>query len=104
VKLSPAFSKSKARKWIWVALIVFIALQMYFVQEMIAALMLFTGLFVVVAVGALALYLVDRAGQWGIGWAGKQFRPAGQLARRGWVAAEALSKKPFHRQRSETAR
>jgi cytosine/uracil/thiamine/allantoin permease len=103
VKLSPVFSEIKARKWIWVPLVVFVALQMYFVQEMIAALMLFTGLFIIAAFGALALYLVDRAGQWSLGWAGNHARSVGQVARRGWAAAEALSKRPFHRQRSETA-
>ena len=64
------FSEKKARKWMWVGLLVFVALQIYFVQEMLAALILFTGVFVILAIGALVLYLVDRAGQWGLGWAG----------------------------------
>jgi cytosine/uracil/thiamine/allantoin permease len=101
--LGEIFNKNKARKWIWVGLAAFIALQIYFVQEMLAALMLFTGVFVILAIAALVLYLVDRAGQWGLGWAGEHARPAAQLAHRGWVAAEVISKKPFHRPRSETA-
>jgi hypothetical protein len=98
------FNESKARKWMWVALVGFVALQIYFVQEMLAALILFTGLFAILALAAGVLYLIDRAGQWGLGWAGQHGRPVAQLARRGWAAAEEFSKKPFHRPRSETAR
>ncbi len=87
----------------WAGLVAFVALQVYFVQEMLAALMLFTGVFVIFAIIALALYLVDRAGQWSLGWAEQRARPAVQLARRGWAAAEDISKKPFRRPRSETA-
>ena len=108
VKVSQGFreklSESKARKWMWVGLVAFVGLQVYFVQEMLAALMLFTGAFVILAIAALVLYLLDPAGQWGLGWAEQHARPVAQLARRGWVAVEDFSKKPFHRPRSETAR
>jgi cytosine/uracil/thiamine/allantoin permease len=103
VKESKMVSEKKARKWMWVGLGTFVALQIYFVQEMLAALMLFAGVFVIVAAIALAVYLVDQAGQWSIGWAGERARLAMQLARRGWALAEDLSKKPFRRPRSETA-
>ena len=103
VKPSQFFHDKKNRKWIWIGVAALIALQIYFVQEMFAALMLFTGVFAVLALVALVLYLIDRAGQLGLQWAGKQAGPAVQLARKGLVAAEELSKKPFHRPRSETA-
>jgi hypothetical protein len=96
-------SEKKARKWMWAGLAAFVALQVYFVQEMLAALMLFTGVFVIFAIVALAIYLLDRAGQWSLGWAGERVRPAILLARRGLTLAEDLSKKPFRRPRSETA-
>jgi hypothetical protein len=89
-------SEEKVRKWMWVALLVFFALQIYFVQEMLAALLLFTGVFVIFAIIALLLNLVDRAGQWGLGWAGNQ-------ARKGLTLAEEVSKKQLRRPRSETA-
>jgi hypothetical protein len=38
--------------------------------------MLFTGLFVVCALAALVLYLIDRASRWGIGIAGQQAKRA----------------------------
>jgi uncharacterized membrane protein YqjE len=103
VSVGKMVSEKKARKWMWAGLGTLVALQMYFVQEMLAALLLFAGVFVIVAVIALLIYLVDRAGQWSIGWAGERVRPALQLARRGWALAEDISKKPFRRPRSETA-
>jgi len=97
-------SESKARKWMWIGLVAFVALQIYFVQEMLVALMLFTGVFVILALAALILYLADRASQWGLSWVGEHARPLAELARRGWAATEDFSKRPFRRPRSETAR
>ena len=88
--------EKKARKWLWIGLGAFVALQIYFVQQLVVALMLFTGVFVLCAVVALAMYLVDRAGQWGLGW-------AGQHAKRAVVAAEEISKRQLRRPRSEPA-
>jgi hypothetical protein len=96
VKVSQVWNEKKARKWMWVGLAAFVALQIYFVQEMLAALILFTGVFVLFAIVALVLYVIDRAGQWGLGWAGHQ-------ARRGLTVAEDISKKQIRRPRSETA-
>ena len=103
MKASTMFSEKKARKWMWGGLATFVALQIYFVQEMLAALLLFTGIFVIFAMLALVIYLVEWAGQWSIEWAGERARPVMQLARRGWALAEDVSKKPFRRPRSETA-
>jgi uncharacterized membrane protein YgcG len=96
VKVSKVFSEQKARKWLWIVLGAFVALQIYFVQEMLVALLLFTGIFVVCAMVALVLYLVDRGSRWGLGVAGQQ-------AKRAMVAAEEISKKQLRRPRSEPA-
>jgi hypothetical protein len=96
VKVSKVFSERKARKWMWFALGTLVALQIYFVQEMLAALMLFTGIFVICALAALALYLIDRASRWGLTLAGTQ-------AKRALTAAEEISKKQLRRPRSEPA-
>jgi len=96
VKFSRVFSEQKARKWMWIGLGVFVALQIYFVQEMLVALMLFTGLFVVCALAVLVLYLIDRASRWG-------FAVAGHQAKRAITAAEEISKKQLRRPRSEPA-
>ena len=96
MKVSSVFSERKARKWLWIGLGTFVALQIYFVQEMVAALMLFTGIFVVCAMIALVLYLIDRASRWGLDMAGHQ-------AKRAITAAEEISKKQLRRPRSEPA-
>lgn len=104
MKARRMISEKKARKWMWMGLLAFVALQLYFVQEMLAALMLFAGAFAILATVALALYLIDRAGQWSLEWAGQHSRPALHLARRGWALVEDLSKKPFRHPRSEPVR
>ena len=93
---SEVFTDRKARKWLWIGLGVFAALQIYFVRELLAALILFTGLFIVCAIIALILYLVDRASRWGLNVAEVQ-------AKRALTAAEEISKKQLRRPRSETA-
>jgi hypothetical protein len=96
VKVSAVFSERKARKWLWFALGAFVALQIYFVQELLVAFLLFTGIFLICAFIALVLYLVDRASRWGLGLAGQQ-------AKRALVVAEEISKKQLRRPRSEPA-
>jgi hypothetical protein len=96
LKASEVFTDRKARKWLWIGLGVFAALQIYFVRELLAALMLFTGLFIVCAIIALIVYLVDLASRWGLSMAEIQ-------AKRALTAAEEISKKPLRRPRSETA-
>lgn len=96
MKVSGVFSERKARKWMWIGLVAFVALQIYFVQEMLVVLMLFTGLFIVCAIVALAVYLIDKGSRWGIGLAGQQ-------AKRAITAAEEISKKQLRRPRSEPA-
>jgi hypothetical protein len=90
------FSERKARKGLWFALAAFVALQIYFVQELLVAFLLFTGIFIVCAIIALVMYLVDRASRWGLDLAEQQ-------AKRALVAAEEISKKQLRRPRSETA-
>jgi hypothetical protein len=96
VKVSNVFSERKARKWLWFALGAFVALQIYFVQELLVAFMLFTGVFIIFVIIALVLYLVDRASRWGLSLAEHQ-------AKRALVAAEEISKKQLRRPRSEPA-
>jgi hypothetical protein len=96
VRVSREFSEKKARKWLWFALGAFVALQIYFVREMLAAFMLFTGIFIVFAIIALGLYLIDQASRWGLDMAEHQ-------AKRALTAVEEISKKQLRRPRSEPA-
>ena len=97
----------KARKWLWIGLAALVALQIYFVQELVAAMIIFSVIFVIGAIAALVIYLVDRAGQKTVQWAEPQTAKAAQVAahaaRNALNRAEEFSKKQLHRQRSETA-
>jgi hypothetical protein len=104
VKSFPGVNEKKARKWLWVGLAALAAVQLYFVQEMMAALVLFSILFAVVATGVLLVYLFDRAGQRAMDWAEPRAVRAARSAHRAWDRVEEVSKKQLHRLRSETAR
>ncbi|MGH9593225.1 MAG: hypothetical protein ACRD5L_09045 [Bryobacteraceae bacterium] len=84
------------RKFLWIGLAALVVAQVYFVRELIAALVLFTGLFVVLSVIAGVVYLVGRVGESTISMA----EPA---AKRGLEIAEEVSKKTFRRPRSAPA-
>ena len=87
----------------WVFLAVLVALQFYFVWQLLAAFLLFTLGFAVLAGVALVFYLVEQAGQLSLAWVEPRTRVMAGLARRGLVLLEDLSKKSFRRPRSETA-
>ena len=53
--------EKKARKWMWIGLVGVAALQLYFVQEMIAAFVVLGVVFALIAGAAMLVFLVDRA-------------------------------------------
>ena len=57
------------KRWIWIGLAAVPAIRLYYVQEMIAALMMFSVLFVAVVVVVLILFLLDCASQYAMTWA-----------------------------------
>jgi hypothetical protein len=93
----------KARKWLWISLAALAALQVYFVQELMAALFLFSVGFVIIAVAALVIYSFDRASRRTMEWAEPQTLRAARIARRALARVEEIRRKQLHRQRSETA-
>jgi hypothetical protein len=97
-------SENKARRWMWGFLIALGALQIYYVQEMLAALFLFTLAFAVFAVIALAIYAANRASQASLARVEPIARVAARAGRRGYGFVEYLSKKPFRHPHSETGR
>jgi hypothetical protein len=104
VKSHKELNTKKNRKRLWIALAALAALQVYFVRELIAALVLFSILFVVVAAVALGVYLFDRASQRTMDWAEPQTVKAAELAKKALEQAEKVSKKQLHRLRSATVR
>ncbi len=96
-------NKDDARKWMWVFLAAIVALQLYFVRELLAAFLLFTLGFAFLAGLALVFFLVDQARQLSLAWVEPRTRGVAGLARRGLGLLEDLSKRPFRRPRSEPA-
>lgn len=84
------------KKWVWIALAAFAAIQIYFVREMLAVLFLFTVLFIAVTAIILVLWLFDRASQRTVAWAEPQTRQLGRLARKGFAAVEERGRKWTH--------
>jgi len=112
-------SKDKSRKWMWWFLGVIVAMQLYFVRELLAAFALFALGFGVVAAIIGAAYMlyqgwavaVDRlaASQHpAVAFAKRQANLVEELARRGAVAsvsgAEELAKRAVRRAGSAAAR
>ena len=68
-RLSHVLAGTDMKKWIWVGLAAVPAIRFYYVQEMIAALIIFTVLFVGAATVVLIIFLVDRVSQQIVVWA-----------------------------------
>jgi len=81
------------RKWLWVFLGAVVFLQIYYVQEMLAALAVFVALFAIGAVVMAIVYALGRAGEATISL-------AEPMAKRGLIIAEEFSKKASRRPRS----
>jgi hypothetical protein len=88
----PAITKTMIRtKWMWIGLAALLALRFYYVREMIAALMIFSVLFVAAAIVVLAVFLLDRVSYYIVIWAEAGFGPLAH-----WVseAAAGIFAKP----------
>ncbi len=96
-------NKDRLKKCLWVFLGALLALQIYFVRELLAALLLFTVAFVVLAGLALVFYLVQQAGQLSLAWVEPRTRSMVPKLRSALALLEDLSKKPFRRPRSQPA-
>jgi antibiotic biosynthesis monooxygenase (ABM) superfamily enzyme len=79
-------SQWKARIWILAALITIGATRVYYVREMLAALIIFSALFASVAAIVLILFLtwllLDRASQLALGWIEARAKSIGHAALR----------------------
>jgi hypothetical protein len=78
-------------------LVALVAMQSYYVREMLAALLLFSIGFAVVAVTILILFLMDRGLYCALAWTGPYTVHAALRLHRGWVQVEQLGRKHFHR-------
>jgi hypothetical protein len=91
------------RNWIWAAVVVVIALNIYFVRELFAAELLFGLLIGSLLLVGFVFYLIQQVGQLSLTWARPLADGLAQGARRGWSFVEEISRKPFRHPRSESA-
>jgi uncharacterized membrane protein HdeD (DUF308 family) len=96
-------SDKKARKWLWYVLIALAAVQVYYVQEMLAALILFAIFFGVALVVVGVLFALDLAGQRAAEWAEPQAVKTAHVVAQKWTVMGDFRKKLLHHQHSETA-
>jgi hypothetical protein len=68
-QLSHKLVGTDTKKWIWIGLAAVPTIRLYYVREMIAALIMFWVLVMGVAALALIIFLLDRASQHAIIWA-----------------------------------
>jgi len=96
------YRNPKVRRLFWIAVVAGVALQLYYVQELLALLILFAAFFAVATVLVLALYLVNHAGQFSLAKMEPYAVSVARAGRRGLGFLGEFSKKPFRRQHSET--
>ena len=94
-------NKDKGRKWMWWLLGTIAALQVYFVQELLAALALFAMAFLAIAGATLSLYVLQRAWVATVELAAESQHPAMLAVRHGISSVEDLARRPFRRPGSE---
>lgn len=94
---------ARLRNRILLGIAVFVILQTYFVRELLAAEVLFGLAFAVLFVMGVIFYLVGALGERGLDWAEAGVRVVAPYVRRGYVAIEDFSKRPFRHPRSESA-
>jgi hypothetical protein len=94
--------EKKARKWLWFSLAALAALQVYYVREMLAALLLFTLIFSVALLVAIVFFLLDRGSQRAMDWVEPHALRAAQAARRLSQLLD-FGRKPLQRPPSEAA-
>src|SRR5579872_1544703 len=96
--------KDSKRKWMWWFLGVVIALQLYFVRELLAAFALFALGFAAIAFVIMSLYMLQKVWETGVQRLADSRHPVVDIARRGVNAVEDLARRPLRRPGSAAAR
>lgn len=96
--------KDSGRKWMWWFLGVLVALQLYFVRELLAAFALFALGFAAIAFVIVGLYMLQKGWEVAVGRVVDSNHPVVNFVRRGVLAVEDLARRPLRRPGSATAR
>jgi len=97
-------TKDSSRKWMWWFLAVVVALQLYFVRELLAAFALFAVGFAVIAFVIGGLYMLQKTWSVAVERLADSRHPVMVMARGGVNAVEDLAKRSLRRPGSVTAR
>ncbi len=95
--------KRKLNRAIWWGIGILFVLQLYFVRELLAAELLFGGLFAVLFSIGFFIYMIGRAGERGFGWMASRSGAMAHATRRGFIVMQEISRRPFRHPRSESA-
>jgi len=90
-------NKDKSRKWMWWFLAVVVALQLYFVRELLAAFALFAVAFAMIALAFGALYMLVKTWATLVERLADSKHPLMVKARTGIDAVEELAMRPLRR-------
>jgi hypothetical protein len=93
-----------SRKWMWGVLGAVVALQIYFVWEVLAALALFAVGFAAIAAVIGSLYMLHRVWAVAVGRIANSQHPVMVATRQGIDAVEDMARRPFRRPGSAAAR
>jgi uncharacterized membrane protein YhaH (DUF805 family) len=93
--------RDKDRKWMWWLLASIVALQVYFVQELLAAFALFAMAFLAIAGATVSVYMLHRAWAVTVDRVADSQHPAVLAVRQGISSVEDLARRPFRRPGSE---
>ncbi|MGC2831413.1 MAG: hypothetical protein WB627_18425, partial [Candidatus Acidiferrum sp.] len=96
--------KDSNRKWMWWFLGVVLALQLYFVRELLAAFALFAVGFAVIAFVIMSLYMMQKVWEIGVQTVADSQHPVVDMARRSVNAVEDLARRPLRGPGSAAAR
>ena len=97
-------TKDNGRKWMWRFLAVLVALQLYFVRELLAAFALFALAFAAIAFVIVSLYMLQKSWEVAVARVADSNHPAVNFARRGVSAVEDMARRPLRRPGSATPR
>lgn len=99
-----AAKNDSSRKWMWIFLGTIVALQLYFVRELLAAFALFALVFAAIAGFVAALYMLQSGWQLAVNRVADSSHPMVEAARRGAELVEDLARRPLRRPGSAAAR
>jgi len=97
-------TKDKRRKWMWMFLAAVVALQTYFVQELVAAFTLFALGFAAIAFVFGSLYMLHKSWAVAVERVADSRHPVMLAVRQGVYNIEDLARRPFRRPGSAAAR